>query len=72
MKNFHYQNTEKTHHGTQWKEIRKVYIKGGKGYKSVTKKHKGKNRTIRRKLKSHEIKQICSRKFIPGLFNNCK
>jgi hypothetical protein len=71
MKKFHYQNTEKHAHNGKH-EIRKVYVKGGKGYKSVTRKYRGKNRTIKRTLKSHEINKICRRKFIPGLFDNCK
>ena len=55
------------------KTIRKVSIKNGKGYKSISKYHKKKHiGTVRRKLKSSEIQMIKVGKFIPGLFNNCK
>jgi len=70
MKKFHYQNTEKYNHDGKH-ETRKVCIKGGKGYKSITKKYKGKNRTIKRMLKSHEIHKIKNKKFIKGLFKTC-
>ena len=71
MKKFHYHNTEKRIHNG--KHItRKVLIKGGKGYKSITVKKNGKNRTIKRSLHQNEIKDIKNKKFICGLFNNCK
>lgn len=71
MKKFHYHNTEKRIH--RGKHVtRKVSIKGGKGYKSITFKKNGKNRTIKRSLCSSEIKDIKNKKFIRGLFNNCK
>ncbi len=71
MKKFHYHNTEKRIH--QGKQItRKVIVKGGKGYKSITTKKNGKNRTIKRLLHPNEIKNIKNKKFILGLFNNCK
>ena len=71
MKPFHYHNTEhRLHEGK--KLTRRVVIKGGKGYKSVTAKKGRKNHTVRRNLKSHEISHIKKGKFIPGLFNNCK
>ena len=71
MKKFHYHNTEKRIHNG--KHItRKVLIKGGKGYKSITVKKNGKNRTIKRSLCLSEIKDIKNKKFIRGLFNNCK
>lgn len=74
MKKFHYHNTEKrVHKGKHI--IRKVSIKNGKGYKSVTtirKQTGGKRRTIKRTLHPQEIEQIKKRKFICGLFSDCK
>lgn len=71
MKKFHYHNIEKRIH--QGKHItRKVSIKGGKGYKSITMKKNGKKRTIKRALGVNEIQNIKNKKFIHGLFNNCK
>lgn len=71
--NFHFENIEvkKDQHGG--KTVRKVSIKKGKGYKSVTKYHKGKKIGSSKKPihKSH-IQLIMSRKFIPGLFLDCK
>jgi len=71
MKNFHYHNTEKRRHNG--KHItRKVVIKGGKGFKSVTLKHGKRNRTVKRTLKENEMHKIKQGKFIKGLFDNCK
>jgi hypothetical protein len=68
---FNYQNTEiKTQMGG--KLVRKVSIKNGKGYKSVTKYRKGKNMgTIKKHIHEDHIQLIKSGKFIPGLFNDC-
>lgn len=74
MKKFHYHNTEKrVHKGKHI--IRRVSIKNGKGYKSVTIMKgggKGKRRTTKRKLHPNEIEHIKNRKFIQGLFSDCK
>jgi len=72
MKNFHYHNTEKRIRSG--KHItRKVVIKGGKGYKSVTIKIGGKrNRTVKKQLNKNEIEKIRKGKFIKGLFTDCK
>ena len=71
MKKFHYHNTERRIH--QGKHItRKVHIKHNKGYKSVTIKGGGRNRSVRRALKKHEIEDIKKGKFIRGLFSECK
>ena len=71
MKNFHYYNTEKRVRGG--KHItRKVIIKGGKGYKSVTIKGGKQNRTVKRRLNKTEIEKIRKGKFIKGLFKDCK
>ena len=55
------------------KVVRKVSIKKGKGYKSITKYRKGKKLfTIKKPIHKEDIKQIKKGKFIPGLFNDCK
>jgi len=54
------------------KIVRKVSIKNGKGYKSVTKYHKGKKvSSVRKPIHHSHIILIESRKFIPGLFSDC-
>ena len=71
MKKFNYHNIEKRVHNG--KHItRKVIIKGGKGYKSVTMKRGKRNHTVKRPLKQHEMEKIKKGKFIKGLFNDCK
>lgn len=55
------------------KTIRKVLIKNGKGYKSVTKYHKGKKiYTHKKPIHSEHIDLIKMGKFIPGLFLDCQ
>jgi hypothetical protein len=70
--NFNYQNTEvKKMYGG--KIVRKVSIKNGKGYKSVTQYNKGKKRsTIKKLIHKDHIDLIKKGKFIPGLFSDCK
>jgi hypothetical protein len=69
--NFHYKNTEvKTMTGG--KIVRKVSIKNGRGYKSVTKYHKGKKGSTNKKpIHKDHIVLIKMGKFIPGLFSDC-
>lgn len=69
---FNYENTEvKTQTGG--KIVRKVSIKNGKGYKSVTKYRKGKKiSSIKKHIHNDHIDLIKVGKFIPGLFNDCK
>lgn len=69
---FNYSNTEsKVQSGG--KVTRKVIIKNGKGYKSITKYHKGKKtKTIRKPIHKADIELIKIGKFIPGLFLDCK
>ena len=70
---FNYDNTETKNDFSGGKIVRKVSIKKGKGYKSVSKYHKKKHiGTVRKKLKTSEIQMIKKGKFIPGLFKNCK
>jgi len=68
-----YNNVEVMHNQTGGKIVRKVSIKNGKGYKSISRYHKKRHTgTIRKSLKKAEIKLIKLGKFIPGLFKNCK
>jgi hypothetical protein len=68
---FNYENREvKTMTGG--KIVRKVSIKNGKGYKSVTKYHKGKKGSTHKKpIHKGHIELIKMGKFIPGLFSDC-
>jgi len=70
--NFNYENTEvKSQSGG--KLVRKVYIKNGKGYKSVIKYRRGKKvSTIKKPIHTSHINLIKIGKFIPGLFSDCK
>ena len=72
LNKFNYENVEvKTQSGGK-KIIRKVTIKNGKGYKSVTKYHKGKKQgTIKKLIDNTQIQFIKMGKFIPGLFKDC-
>jgi len=73
LKNFDYNNTEVKNIQSGGKIVRKVSIKRGKGYKSISTYHKKKHTgTARRTLKTAEIQMIKLGKFIPGLFKNCK
>ena len=70
---FDYNNTEVKNTQSGGKIVRKVSIKNGKGYKSISKYHKKKHvGTVRKTLKSAEIQMIKLGKFIPGLFKGCK
>jgi len=70
-KNYESVETTTTQYGG--KIVRKVSIKNGKGYKSISRYHRKKHTgTVRKALKSGEIQMIKVGKFIPGLFNNCK
>jgi hypothetical protein len=73
LKDFDYENTEKKMIQNGGKIVRKVSIKKGKGYKSISKYHRKKHvGTVRKTLKTAEIHMIKQCKFIPGLFKNCK
>ena len=72
MNSFNYENTESVCQ-KGGKIIRKVSIKRGKGYKSITKYHKGKLvSTIKKPISKQHIQTIKNGKFIPGLFRDCK
>ncbi len=69
--NFHYKNTE-VKSMTGGKIVRKVSIKNGKGYKSITKYHKGKKSyTHKKPIHKEHVELIKMGKFIPGLFLDC-
>ena len=68
----HYENNETKIFKDGTKIMRKVYIKGKKGHKSVTQYKNNKHLyTTKKCLKNKEIQLIKSGKFIPGLFKNC-
>jgi len=68
-----YENTEIRHTQNGGKIVRKVSIKNGKGYKSVTKYHKGKKiNSVKKKIHKSHVFMIKFKKFIPGLFSDCK
>ena len=72
LSKFHYSNIQKHEFGHN-KTMRKVVVKKGKGYKSISFYKKGKLvKTIKRPLLSSHIDMIKNKKFIPGLFSDCK
>ena len=72
MNHFNYKNTEvKMQKGG--KVVRKVTIKNGKGYKTITKYNRGKKvSTVKKPIHESHVSLIQIGKFIPGLFNDCK
>ena len=72
-KQFNYKNTETKVHPGGHIVVRHVLIKNGKGYKSVTKYHKGKKIGFAKKpIHPSHISTIRKGIFIPGLFMDCK
>ena len=72
MTKFNYNNTETKYSGGGKKIVRKVSIKNGKGYKSITKYHKGKKqKTLKKLIEKAHVELIKLGKFIPGLFKDC-
>ncbi len=68
---FNYSNTE-TKIQSGGKTVRKVHIRNGKGYKSVTKYRRGKRiGTVKKPIHKEHLKMIKKGKFIPGLFSDC-
>jgi hypothetical protein len=53
------------------KTVRRVYIMGKKGHKSVYYYDKGKRKGVKKALTQKEIEKIINREFIPGLFDDC-
>ena len=67
-----YNNIEVKNLQNGGKIVRKVSIKNGKGYKSVTKYYKGKKvGTAKKPIHKDHIGLIQMGKFIPGLFSDC-
>lgn len=55
------------------KIVRKVTIKHNKGFKSVTKYHKGRKiHSVKKPIHMDHVHLIKKGKFIPGLFSDCK
>jgi len=72
MNKFNYENTEIVAQ-KGGKVVRKVSIKKGRGYKTITKYHRGKKLyTVKKPIHSSHVKLIKTGKFIPGLFKDCK
>ena len=70
--NFDYYNQEVKSMAGGRKIVRKVSIKNGKGYKSITKYHKGKKiGTSKKPIHKSHVSFIKLGKFIPGLFSDC-
>ena len=70
--NFNYNNTEIKIQSGGKKIMRKVSIKHGIGYKSVTKYHRGKKiSSIKKPIRKSHVEFIKLGKFIPGLFMDC-
>jgi hypothetical protein len=69
---FNYENTETKQMGGM-KIVRKVSIKKGKGYKSVTNYRRGKKMSsVKKPIHTQHLKMIKGGKFIFGLFDDCK
>lgn len=69
---FNYSNTETKQQGGT-RVVRKVNIKNGKGYKSVTKYRKGKKTsTVKKPIHFAHIESIRMGIFIPRLFADCR
>lgn len=69
---FTYESVEVTRRGPK-KIVRKVSIKNGKGYKSVSRFIKGKHvGTSKKRIEHNHIPLIKGGTFIPGLFADCK
>lgn len=68
-----YNNTQETIQKGGKKTVRKVVIKRGKGYKSLTKYYKGKKiKSYKKPIKNSHVNLILIGKFIPGLFTDLK
>ena len=70
--NFSYNSIDITKKGNQ-KTVRKVNIKNGKGYKSVSKYIRGKHiGTSKKKIHDDHLPLIKGGSFISGFFADCK
>jgi hypothetical protein len=69
---FNYENIETKQIGGI-KIIKKVFVKKGKGHKSITKyRHGQKINSVKKPIHNKHINMIKGGKFITGLFNDCK
>ena len=69
---FNYDSNESKQMGGT-RVVRKVFIRNGKGYKSLTKYRNGKKvGTSKKPINKVHVELIKSGKFIPGLFMECK
>jgi hypothetical protein len=68
-----YQNTETFQQSGGRKTVRRVSIKNGKGKKTVSYYSRGKRvETVTRPIMPSDVAMILAKKFIPGLFSDCK
>ena len=68
-----YQNTEVMNQTGGKKTVRRVSIKNGRGKKSVSYYTRGRKvETVTRPIMPSDIAKILAKKFIPGLFSDCK
>lgn len=71
MDSYNYHNKEVKMSGGK-KTVRKVSIKHGKGYKSITTYRRGKKvSSVKKPIHKSHISLIKKGKFIPGLFDDC-
>jgi hypothetical protein len=70
---YEYSNTEMKYQQDGKKIVRKVYMKNGKGYKSVTKysKRGKKLSTVKKPIHETHAEHIRMGRFVPGLFADC-
>jgi len=68
-----YSNVEVKYNRDGEKVVRRVEVRGGEGYKSVT-FYKGgkKHHTVRKSIRKSHVKKIQRGCFVPGLFSDCK
>lgn len=70
--NFAYESVDVIKKGNK-KTVRKVHIKNGKGYKSVSKYIRGKHiGTSKKKIHDDHLPLIKGGSFISGFFDDCK
>jgi hypothetical protein len=68
---FNYENTETKQIGDR-KTVRKVSIKNGRGYKSITKYRRGKKiSSVKKPIHNEHLNLIKGGSFITGLFKDC-
>jgi hypothetical protein len=71
IEGFNYENTETKQMGGT-KIVRKVSVKRGKGFKSITKYRRGKKiNSVKKPIHNEHLKMIKGGNFITGLFKDC-